>query len=59
MVVPLVPFYEFVHYDDFSDKYMREVYNRNRNVREELSYIFVPYNEWVELMEKRGYVIGK
>lgn len=58
-VVPLVPFYEFVHYDDFSDKYMREVYNQNRNVREELSYIFVPYNEWVELMEKRGYVIGK
>ncbi len=56
-VVPLVPFNSFVHYDDFSDKWSRPKYNKRMNIRENLTYEFVLYGDWVERMEEAGYVI--
>ena len=57
VVVPEVPFKEFVHYDNFSDKHMNYVYNKNKNVREDIKYSFIPYVDWVNMMWKSGYKI--
>lgn len=57
VVVPETPFKEFVHYDNFSDKHMNYVYNKNKNVREDIKYSFIPYVDWVNMMWKSGYKI--
>lgn len=54
-IVPSIPFDEFVHYDNFSDKYMTKVYNTNKGIREDVMYVFIPYDEWLEKVKREGY----
>ena len=36
---------------------MNYVYNKNKNVREDIKYSFIPYVDWVNMMWKSGYKI--
>lgn len=57
VTVPLVPFNEFVHYDNFSDKMARPKYNRWSGVRDDFTYKFVSYEDWVKIVTESGYII--
>ena len=57
VTVPRIPYAEYVWGGDFEGDYRENIYKESLGLREDMSFNFVSYDEWLKQIQKEGYKV--